>query len=43
MLLDKSNLKKIKGDASFRFFYRKTVNNKKSIIVWAVKEKKKIY
>ena len=41
MLLDKSNLKKIKGDASFRFFYRKTVNNKKSIIVWAVKEKKK--
>ena len=41
MLLDKSKLKKIKGDASFRSFYRQKVNNKKSIIVWANKEKKK--
>jgi hypothetical protein len=41
MLLDKIKLKNIKGDASFRFFYRKEINNKKSIIVWAIKEKKK--
>tara|TARA_B110001452_G_scaffold166859_1_gene139346 strand:- start:37 stop:999 length:963 start_codon:yes stop_codon:yes gene_type:complete len=41
MLLDKSKLKKIKGDASFRYFYRKKENNKKSIIVWAAREKKK--
>ena len=41
MLLDKSKLKKIKGDASFRNFYRKKIGNKKSIIVWATKEKEK--
>ena len=41
MLLDKAKLKKIKGDASFRTFYRKKINNKNSIIVWAVKEKRK--
>ena len=34
-------LKKIKGDASFRSFYRKTDNKKNSIIVYATKEKKK--
>ncbi len=37
----KSTLKKIKGDASFRFFYRKTNNKKNSIIVYATKEKEK--
>ena len=37
----KSTLKKIKGDASFRSFYRKTNNKKKSIIVYATKEKEK--
>jgi len=41
MILDKSKLKKIKGDASFRHFYRKKINNKKSIIVYATKEKEK--
>ena len=35
------NLKKIKGDASFRNFYRKKNKNKTSIIVCANKEKKK--
>jgi aminoglycoside/choline kinase family phosphotransferase len=34
-------LKKIKGDASFRFFYRKTNDKKNSIIVYATKEKEK--
>ena len=33
----------IKGDASFRKFYRKKTNKKSSIIVYAEKEKKKIY
>ena len=37
----KSTLKKIKGDASFRSFYRKSSSNKKSIIVFASKEKEK--
>jgi aminoglycoside/choline kinase family phosphotransferase len=37
----KSTLKKIKGDASFRSFYRKTNNKKNSIIVYATKEKEK--
>jgi len=37
----KSTLKKIKGDASFRSFYRKTNNKKNSIIVYATKEKAK--
>ena len=33
------NLKKIKGDASFRKFYRKKSKNTNSIIVFAKKEK----
>ena len=33
------NLKKIKGDASFRKFYRKKRKNSNSIIVLAKKEK----
>jgi aminoglycoside/choline kinase family phosphotransferase len=37
----KSTLKKIKGDASFRTFYRKKSNKKYSIIVYAKKEKEK--
>ena len=41
MLLDKLKLEKIKGDASFRSFYRKGSFNKTSIIVYAYKEKKK--
>ncbi|MDC0569537.1 phosphotransferase [Candidatus Pelagibacter sp.] len=41
MPLDKSKLKKIKGDASFRTFYRKKNGNKKSIVVFATKEKEK--
>ena len=41
MLQTNNRLKKIKGDASFRFFYRKLSLNKKSIIVFASKEKEK--
>ena len=41
MRLAKLKLKKIKGDASFRSFYRKEQYNKKSIIVYATKEKEK--
>ena len=41
MKSDKSIIKKIKGDASFRSFYRKKNNKKSSIIVYATKEKKK--
>ena len=41
MKLIKSTIKKIKGDASFRSFYRKKNNKKSSIIVYATKEKKK--
>jgi aminoglycoside/choline kinase family phosphotransferase len=41
MPLDKSKLKKIKGDASFRSFYRKKINNINSIIVCSKKEKEK--
>jgi len=41
MRLAKSKLNKIKGDASFRSFYRKTNNKKSSIIVYATKEKEK--
>ena len=37
----KSTLKKIKGDASFRSFYRKKNNKKNSIIVYASNEKEK--
>jgi aminoglycoside/choline kinase family phosphotransferase len=40
MRSDKSILKKIKGDASFRSFYRKKNNKKNSIIVYATKKKK---
>ena len=42
MLGNKLELKKIKGDASFRIFYRKKIANKESIKVFATKEKKKI-
>jgi len=41
MKLIKSTLKKIKGDASFRSFYRKRNDKKNSIIVYATKEKEK--
>ena len=34
------NLKQIKGDASFRLFFRKKNNNLSSIIVYAKKDKK---
>ena len=37
----KATLKKIKGDASFRSFYRKKSNKKNSIIVYASKDKEK--
>ena len=40
MNLQNTNIKKIKGDASFRTFFRKRNNNKSSIIVHAKKEKK---
>jgi aminoglycoside/choline kinase family phosphotransferase len=40
MRSSKIKLKKIKGDASLRSFYRKTDNKKNSIIVCATKEKK---
>ena len=38
---DNSKLKKIKGDASFRTFYRKLDNKRSSIIVHATREKEK--
>ena len=41
MKLPKLILKKIKGDASFRSFYRKKKNKINSIIVYATKEKEK--
>jgi len=41
MRSSKLTLKKIKGDASFRSFYRKKSNKKNSIIVYATKEKEK--
>ena len=41
MNLNKKKLKKIKGDASFRSFYRKKSKKKNSIIVYARKEKEK--
>jgi len=37
----KSTLKKIKGDASFRSFYRKKNDKRNSIVVYATKEKEK--
>ena len=39
--MHKAELKKIKGDASFRTFFRKTINNKKTILVLSKKDKKK--
>ena len=41
MTLDKKKLFKIKGDASFREFYRKIEKSQSSIIIFAKKEKKK--
>ena len=41
MRSNKLMLKKIKGDASIRSFYRKTNNKKNSIIVYASREKEK--
>ena len=41
MKLNKIILKQIKGDASYRSFYRKIGSKKNSIIVYATKEKKK--
>ena len=41
MLQPNNKLKKIKGDASFRSFYRKKNDKKNSIIVYAKKEKEK--
>ena len=41
MNFDKSKMKLIKGDASFRKFYRKKTNKKSSIIIYAKKEKTK--
>jgi len=41
MKLIKLKLKKIEDDASSRSFYRKEKDNKKSIIVYATKEKEK--
>tara|TARA_X000001036_G_scaffold395611_1_gene396679 strand:+ start:1059 stop:2024 length:966 start_codon:yes stop_codon:yes gene_type:complete len=41
MKLIKSTMTKIKGDASFRSFYRKKNNKENSIIVYATKEKEK--
>jgi hypothetical protein len=41
MSLSNYNFKKIKGDASFRIFFRKRNNNQTSIIVYSKKEKKK--
>ena len=37
------NLTKIKGDASFRKFFRKKDNDRSSVIIYAKKEKLKIY
>ena len=36
----KENLKEIRGDASFRIFFRKKINKKSSIIVYAKKNRK---
>ena len=41
MNLNKRNLKKIKGDASFRAFFRQRSNNQTKILVYSKKEKKK--
>ena len=41
MNLINNKIIEIKGDASFRKFFRKIKNNKTSIIIYATKEKKK--
>ena len=41
MSFEKEKLTKIKGDASFREFYRKKLKSKSSIVVYAKKEKVK--
>ena len=41
MNIEKKKINKIKDDASFRQFYRKKLNSKSSIIVYANKEKVK--
>ena len=41
MRSSKLTLKKIKGDASFRSFYRKKNNKRNSIVIYATKEKEK--
>ena len=41
MNLNKNKLKKIKGDASYRHFFRKKNDNENTIIVHAKKEKEK--
>ena len=41
MNFDKSKIIRIKGDASFRKFYRKKINNKSSIIIYSKKAKNK--
>ena len=43
MKLVKSKLKKIKGDASFRSFYRKKNNKKIQLLFMQQKKKKKTY
>ena len=40
-MINLKNTQKIKGDASFRTFFRKTKNNRSSIIIFANKEKRK--
>ena len=39
MNFDKKEIKPIKGDASFRKFYRRKKNNKSSVIVYAKNQK----
>ena len=41
MNFEKNQITQIKSDASFRKFYRKKINKKSSIIVYAEKEKNK--
>ena len=43
MNLNKNKLVSLKGDASFRSFYRKKINKKNTIIVYSKIDKKKIY
>ena len=39
----KSKLFKIKGDASYRQFYRKKSNSKSTVVVYSKKEKIKVF